>query len=579
MCRVAPCAFGSVITAVVRQQACQQPRATGHARQAGRLCGMGWVVCLVIGIGLGGMRLAWAGQRILTGEIISPAVSSEAILSKMPPDAKRIAAVLRRAVEAYEAWDRAQLNLKQLRTERDTLKTELVGVTGQLELLDREQRHPEEELQALERRRNERLQTLAGQLEAELQEQLAQAREQMTVELQRDLDRQVRVFEARQRELIGQHLDHTLRLEETESEHVVKEIQLQTSELLDRLRQIEAESQLRQTLETAVGQALARRESALQARRSKLEHQRDELVATRRHTYAETLKQRIDAELQSRLVLKEAGLRQGMSGLLHETYAEDSRLVAEAKDRLQQVTDRRVRLQDRLTVLKAQLEGLSGNVTALTRRVQDREGERQVTLTKLDETFRKGNLTSHMEALRWFGQVIHEVPPPLATELGFIKERVEVRVERERRVEEQRRVLRERQLALQISRQMEQRYLRAEQERQREQDARLRKADELLSRARQLASRKQFAQALRLVAKAEALNSPRASAIAMVREELVAAERQAWQDARLDELEGTFASAMTAYNSGNYGHAVSLFEQVIEQEAEVDFGASKSERR
>jgi len=497
-------------------------------------------------------------------------ISPQSILTNAPPEARGFTPALRDVLKVYDAWVQTQRRVKQLRGERDGVKTGLVAMTGELDVVTQEQQQLEQHLQALQRERQERLAAIRKDLEAELQDQLAQARQQMTKELEQEFAQRIEAFAIRQRELIDRNLEQSIQLQENEVQQLTQEIQEQTSTLLDRLGRLEADSDIEQSLAASTQRAIARRKSELEARRQQLEAQRGDLVEARRGEFAAALKEQQSAELQSRLVLKEAGLRQSMAALLHKAYTQDATLVEQAEEKLQHVRDRRAQLTARQAELTTQLQTLDQELASTTKRAESLDAERQVELAALNQAFQKTNPGVGADALSWFGRIIQQLPAELATELGLIQQRVREQALLQRQLEEQRRVLRERQLALQLSREMERRYLEAQQKQQRDEETKARKAQELLDRAKELAARGQFDQALTLVTQAQAINPPQASVVALVQDEIAAAQQKAARQAQIAQVERLFSSAMEAFNKGRYEDAIRLFEQVIAKEAELN---------
>ena len=105
---------------------------------------------------------------------------------------------------------------------------------------------------------------------------------------------------------------------------------------------------------------------------------------------------------------------------------------------------------------------------------------------------------------------------------------------------------------------------------QREQQVRAKNADELLGKARLLAGRGEYDQAIQLLSQAQAINPPQVDQIAMAREELLAAKDRRQRDSQTAQLEQLFAEAMKVFEQGRYDEAVTLFEQVIAREAQLE---------
>jgi len=88
-----------------------------------------------------------------------------ALLASAPSSAKPAAAALTRAMEALEAWQDALADVRRLRSEQDAVKTEVIGVSGELEIVTRNQEQLEQQLQTLEQKQQEQLETLRKELE------------------------------------------------------------------------------------------------------------------------------------------------------------------------------------------------------------------------------------------------------------------------------------------------------------------------------------------------------------------------------------------------------------------------------
>ncbi len=336
------------------------------------------------------------------------------------------------------------------------------------------------------------------------------------------------------------------------------------------LARLEAGADLAKSIEGSTKQAIAKRKAALEASRQQLDMQRNTLVAGRREEFAAKLKEQQQAERQARLFLKEAGLRQAMAGLLHESSTQEAALFDDAQRQLDQVRKRQAQLATRQTTLTARLQTLERDLAAMAHQVEGLEAERQISLGNVDQAFQRLRVNAEQNGvLAWFAQTIQQAPFDLATDLGLIQQRVVAHAEQARQLEQQRQMLRERQLALQVSHEMERRYLQEQQQHERELEAKSRKADELLARAKQLAQRQQFDQALQLLSQALALNPPQASVIALAQEEITATKKQVQRQTQLAQVQQMFANAMQAFNQGHYDEAIPLFEQIIAQEAQL----------
>jgi len=494
-------------------------------------------------------------------------------LTAAPPEARHVAPALQQVFKTYTASVAARQDMRQLRAEQDSMKGKLATVSGELKIQGEHRQQLEQELAALEREQQERLASLRQELEARLEAEIAQTRQQILDELQQEFTRQVQTFETRQRGAVDKALEQDLDLKEHELQQLSREIELQTQDLLDRLARLDTGPELASSLEQSMTEVLARRKAELEARRQALHAEREAYVTRARAQFAEELKQEQAAELSRRLTVKEATLRQSMAELLHQTRRQDTSRLQERHGTFEQVTRRSSELAQEQAALQARLEALDRDMAARLHQAESIEAERQVSLARLEQTFQKRNPGLRVGSLSWLTQAIQQAPSELATELGLLQQRLVTQVRQEQQLEEQRRVLRERQLALQLAREMESRYQQIQLAEQRERDALSRRAEDLLAKADELAQQGRYDDALRLVAQAQALNPPQLSRVMMRREELLNGKERAHREAKAAQLEQLFARAMETFQQGAYEEAVALFEQVIVQEAALEGSA------
>ncbi|MBI3330876.1 MAG: hypothetical protein HYZ96_02040 [Candidatus Omnitrophica bacterium] len=503
-----------------------------------------------------------------------PTASFSSFLAQVPAEARPVAPVLQQVFRAYTAHEQAQRDLRQLRLAQDGVKTKLATVSGELKVLGEHRQRAEQELAALEREQDNRLAALRKDLEARLAEELVQTRQLITEELQGESNRLLQTFEARQQAAIDKTLDQELNLKERELQQLSQEIELQTQDLLDRLARVEADPALASSIEHAMQEVLARRKAELEARRSHLRAERDAYIARGRAQFGEQLKSEQALELQRRLTVQEATLRQSMAELLHQTRRQDAAYLQAKREEVAGVQQRHQALAQEQAALQGRVEELDREMTAKLHRAESVQAERQVSLARLEQAFQRPHADQRVGAIAWLTEAIQQAPAELATELSLLQQRLVTQVREEKQLEEQSRILRERQLALQVAREMEARYQQARLAEQRERDAASRKAEDLITRAGELAGKGRFDEALRLVSQAKALNPPQMSRVAVLQEQLLADRERARREAQTAELERLFARAMETFHQGQYEESVGLFERVIAQEAELE-GASR----
>ena len=483
------------------------------------------------------------------------------------PAASRIAPILQRVIELFQSATATRGAIKQLRTEQDALKTKLTTINGEFEALAQHRQQLKQQVVALEAEHQARLQALRQELEAKLDRELADAAHQIGVEFEQELASQVQVFEGRQRGEIEKFLDQGLQLKERELQQLGEELEMQTQELADRLARLEVSPDVTEQVARSTSEALARRAAQLQARRQTLQREREARLARMREEFLARIKDDHAAERQRRLTLREASLRQAMAELLHNTHLEEMSRIEQVRRTFEHARERSGLLAQEQASLSARIADFDQKLAGQFRRVDTLGLEQQAALVALEQAFQEPKRGIREEALAWFGEAIGELPPELASELGLLQQRLVMAAAQEQQLREQQRVLRERQLAMQLAQEMESKREQAVLKQRQEEEARAQKAEEWLARAEQLADQWKFDEALQLVARAQALNPPQLERITMVREELVAQRESARRRAKTEELERSFAQAMQVFEEGRYEEAVTLFEQVIAQEA------------
>ena len=518
-------------------------------------------------------KLARLSLTVLSvGVIVWPARASLAEqsspLADVPQDVQSITPILRHVVAVFESSQAAQQRVKQLRIEQDAVKTKLTSVNGEFQVTGQQQEQLGQELRATEAEQQARLESLRKDLESRLEEELGLTRRQIADEQEGDFARRVETFESHQREAIGNALDQEFQLKARELQQLSQEIEAQTQELAGRLARLDASSDVANALQRSTSETLTNRRAELEARRAQLAPERDALLGKQRDEFTVQLKQQQVADQQRRLILKEASLRQAMAELLHKTDVDGGGRAAQLRQALDDVAGHLGQLTQQQAALNTRVEALGRELASNVHRLGELGADRQTSLSRLEEAFQKAPSGLRPEALRWFGRTIQQsMPPELATDLGAIHQRLLVRAQQERQLAGQRRVLRERQLAMQLSQEMESEFHQAELRQQRDQEARARKADELLGKAEQLAGRGRYDDALQLIAQAQALPPPQMSRVAILREQIVTAKDEATRQAQTAQIEQSFARAMEVFKQGRYEDAIGLFEQVIAQEA------------
>ena len=362
-------------------------------------------------------------------------------------------------------------------------------------------------------------------------------------------------------------VEQEIHLQERDLQQLSQEIQVQTVELRNRLSRLEVSPDVVAAMERSTSEALAKRSAELQARRAQLRVERETRLSQQRNDFVARLKQQEAIERQRRLTVKEASLRQAMAELLHTTQAHETASVERAREAFQDATQRCAQVVNEQRLLQERIGGSNKAIESQVQRIAELAHEEQSSLSRLEEAFRTPNHAGlRTEALDWFGQIIGQLPSELATELGLLQQRLVVLTEQDRQLQEQQRVLRERQLAMEVSQEMETQRQQQVLRHQHEQEAIARKTDELLGKAKQFAERGRFDDALTILSQAQGLNPPQISRVTGVRDELIAARQTAQEQAKATELERMFARAMEVFQEGRYEDAIGLFERVIAQE-------------
>jgi len=518
-----------------------------------------------------------AKESASTAEVIATAPTSlQALLTNVPAEAKDIATLLNRALVAFELGQEAKRNLIHLRSEQDEVKTQLVAVKGELEVLGPQRSQLETELHALEQQLQQRLEVLRKELETRLQDELTQTNQQIAKEQEREFTRQAQTFQANLRESIEKSLSQGLQVQERKIQQASQEIEALTKELLAQLAQLDAKPELAKSLGQSMSQAIAQRKGELAARRQQLEAERNALLEKRFNEFTAKLKQQQQVERQTRLAVKEASLRQAMAESLHKTRVQEEGRVHRVRQALGEITQRHTQLSQQQASLETRLQALEKDLAALARRMEELETDRQTSVVRFEQAFQKLNPGLHPESLTWFSQVIQQAPSEVAIELGLIQQRLLAQAEQERQRQEQQRVQRERELAAKVAQEMQRQLELKQEQQQQELEVKTRQVEKLLAEARSLSRTGRFDEALRLVAKAQVLNPPWPSAVAVVHDEIVAARDQALSQAQYAQVEALFTNAMQAFKQGRYEEAITLFEQVIAQETQLSSASGPS---
>jgi len=531
-------------------------------------CGAGLFAILCLAIVAPGAR----GEDVAGSPMSQQTGSMQTLLANRPATATAWAPSLIQALEAYQSVQQAEAALKQLRVERDAIKTELVAVNGTVQLVGEERQQAEAKLRAAEQQRQERVNAMRREFEVRLNEEIGKAREQITKEMEAQFAKQVQDFESRQQELIEESLTQELQLKEREIDSLSREIESLTNELRDRLARLHPDSELAQSMQRSIGETINQQRAQLQAKRQQLKVQRDDILAKRRAEYVDRLRKQQVAELQTRLMYKEATLRQAMADLLGKSQKREEDSYSQAKKTFDEVKQRHADITQRQALLATKLQAMEQQIAETGRRLEQHQASRGSSLAKLEQSFRKSS-SMGADDLTWFGQVVKQSPPELASELGMIYQRLVLKAEQDRQVQEQQRMLRERELAMQVSHEMERRYQQEQAQRQRVAEAANRKFDEAMNRAKTLQHNGLYDEALRVLATIQTSNPSQANQIALMQQDLQSAKDEATRQAKASQVQRLYNDAMKSFQQGRYEEAVGLFERVIEADAGLERAA------
>lgn len=494
----------------------------------------------------------------------SRSASSSDYLAQIPADAKHMAPVLRHMVGVVQSAIEVQEAVTSLRTEQDTVKTKLAAITSELELITKHQQQLTQQLSAAESQAKQRFHTLREELEEKLARELADTRDQLTAQRELDYERELGLFETRQRDVIGKALDEELDLKSRELQQLSEEIDVQTQELTDRLARLEGSPEIAKSLERQTQQILAKRRAELEARRSRIASERAELLDRHRAEFIQQMNAKFSVESDRRLKVKEASLRSSMAELLKKAERDEAGKVERLRDAAEEARQRHSRVMQQQALLSTRADVIQAELTAKTQLQQKLDGERTRAVIQFEEAF--APMLLEPESLAWLGRTIRYMPPGVAAELIPLQQRLVASAEQEQRLRQQKRLVYERQMAVQLSREMEEKRREVERQQKQEQLVRSKRAKELLDKARDLGKQGRFDEAIELLVQAQGLNPPDLSQIALAREQFVTAKQQRAQDAQRAQIEGLFNQAMASFERGEYEQAVALFEQVIEQE-------------
>lgn len=492
---------------------------------------------------------------------------SKLLLPDAPAEAHEVAPLLRHVVDIVTSSASLQQDVKALRSESDGLRTRLTAARGELQSVQQELNQLTEQAQSLERQQRARIEALLKELEAKVAEELSYARQHISAEQGADFTREVQTFESRQHDVIAQSLDQELFLKERELDQLSQEIDVQTQELLGRLSRLDADSQVAKSLEKSTAEAIARRKAQLAARRQQLTAERNNRLGAQRREFVEKLKQQQVAEQERRMTLKEASLRSSMSELLAKAQYEDTKKIEQAARTLGDIRERHTKLTRQQALLTTRLDAISQELAAHIDQIKELENQRKGAVERLEQAFHRPNPAQQTGVLAWFGRVIQQLPSDAAAELGQLHQRLVAVAEQEQKLQAQRRMLRERQLAMQVSREVESKYQELQAKQRREYESKTRRADELLTKANSLAGRGAYDEALQLLAQAQALNPPQTEAINTTRDELLRTRAHLQRQSRTAQVEALFNRAMKSFEQGRYEESMALFQQVIDQEA------------
>ena len=225
---------------IVRGRRLPPARFSSATPAPGRRWLLGCAAALIGSSWLSGSPAVSAGESVPAGVLGTAPDSSSAFLTNVPPQATHVAPALRQVVDVVNSSLESQRKLQQLRLEQDGIKTKLATVTGELNLVGQHRQQLTDQLAVLEREQQNRVAALRKELEGRLQQELAQAGQQVTQELERDFAREVQAFDARHHDAIAQTLDQELQLKERELQQLTREIEAQTQELVDWLSRLDA---------------------------------------------------------------------------------------------------------------------------------------------------------------------------------------------------------------------------------------------------------------------------------------------------------------------------------------------------
>ena len=493
-----------------------------------------------------------------------------AFLTDVPPEAQKVAPVLRQVLQAVTWTQDAERTIAQLQAEQDGVKSKLTATNGELNVLSQQRDQLTAQVAAHERQQQERLDALRKELEAKLEQDLGMTRAQVAQEQEQETARQLKAFDAGHAAGSDRAVDEALKLKERELAQLGEEVQVQTQELVSRLSKLDVKADVAKAVERSTAQALQERKTQIDTQRTQLKTERDAGIAQLRQELIARLHQQQTVDLQRRLTLKEASLRSVMAELLHKTRQEEGRQVTSVRADLEAMRQRYAEATQRQALFTARLDSLAQELAAQARRKDELTAKRQASLARLEQTFQSPSPTEQTPALTWLGQTIQYLPPEIASELGLLQQRLMVLAQQAQQLDEQRRMLRERQLALQLSRQMESQYQQQQAKLRQDEEDRARRAEELIAKAEQLSSAGRYEDALQMLSRAQALNPPQLDRIALLRDDLLAAHAQARRQAQANQLEQLFKRAMGVFEQGRYDEAVKLFEQVIAQEATLE---------
>ncbi len=498
---------------------------------------------------------------------------SPAFLLQVPPEARTIAPTLRMVVQVAQTSLETEEAVRRLRIEHDDFASKLAAAASEVQLLDEQHERQAQELSALDSQARERVTALHKNLEAKLERQLAEARQTITQEQQEEFARQVQQFQAHQSEAITAALTKGLVAKEREVEQATQELSVLTDNLGSQFSRLGLDAQMALSIQQSLKEAVVKKkkESEVELQRTRLESERDAQLARVRQDFAAKLQEQFATESARRLTLKEASLRSGMADLLHKTGEQEDAQVTLARERLADLDHRRMTATQHHALLKTRAEDTARGLEAALQRVKDLHGQRDASLTRLEQALQNPHASDNEQALAWLGQALPSLPPAIAADLEALQQRMAALIRQERQLAEQRRVLRERQLALQLSRALELQYQRNRLRQQQEAQALAKRIEEGIARANELGSRGQFDEAVRTLeqVQAQADDTAQAARIKTLRDDMVAAKTAAMRKQDAARVGRLFSNAMTVFQRGDYEHAMLLFQQVVDDEAKL----------